>query len=216
MAANLTQSAAAALLLFFCAAEPYAQPQGAQDVFRSATETTEACVQSIFQSTEFAPLRGHFPYRADRPTLEQMTDGSLATDDQIAALYAIHPRYQACRAEALNAIGPVAPMIGAIFAEAFTEGDAILVELILRNISWGEYARRNQAALARYNPRIIAEVQAMEQAQQRSQEEAARRRQAAVSAFAAWVQQQQVINGMNRARVVNCTAHGISVICQSQ
>jgi hypothetical protein len=48
----------------------------------------------VYNSPEFAPLRRHLPFKVTDATLEQLSDNSLASDDEIKVILALHPQLQ--------------------------------------------------------------------------------------------------------------------------
>ena len=141
-----------------------------------------------------------------RPTLEQLADGSRATDGEIRLLLDVHPRVEACRQQLLDGLTRSTPSFAAILATLYAKADDSFIELIRKRQSWGEHTRQARDLAIQGRSELTAEAERITSGLQQSHEaELARREaaaQAAADAFARYAQTQQIINSMNRP--VNC------------
>lgn len=170
------------------------------------------CVTAVYNSPDFAPLRPHVPLMITNATLEQLTDASNATDDEIKAIYAVYPQTQACRNAALQSLAPLTPTIVPILTAEFEKRDASLIDLVQRKSTWGDHVRSGKEVAITTQAQLITAYQQIEaQLQQSRDAELARRQaaiQAAANAMAEYGQRQQMINNMNRPVFTNCTSSG--------
>src|SRR5215472_10088091 len=88
---------AIATLIAGCATAAQRQYQTMVSNDRSAVQDLQACTTAVYDSPEYAPLRKHFPYKVSDVTLEQLSDNSPATDDEIKLILEVHPKFQSCR-----------------------------------------------------------------------------------------------------------------------
>jgi hypothetical protein len=81
--------AAVAVLLAGCATAAQRQYQAIAVNTRATVQDARACIGVVHDSPEFAVLRPHVPPSPESPTLEQLSDRSLATDGEIRALFEV-------------------------------------------------------------------------------------------------------------------------------
>jgi hypothetical protein len=139
-----------------CAAAP-AGPSG----FQLAKQQLDACVTSVRISPEFQPIikTGHLV--STRPTLDQMADTRLATNEEIEAIRLTHPRMEECRASFVNDVSRNAPTVASIFVTQFAKNEDSLVDLLQKRQSWGDYFRRNRDTAAEAQAQLGAEIQSL-------------------------------------------------------
>jgi len=133
---------AIATLLVACATAAQRQYETIVSNDRSALEGLQLCAANVYNSPEFSPLRRHAPIKIIDATLEQLSDDSFATDDEIKAILQIHPKLQWCRQQALDRISQSTPTLSAIMLVMVTKNEDSLIELIRRKETWGQYTRR--------------------------------------------------------------------------
>jgi hypothetical protein len=215
-AKRATNVAIIVILIAGCSTAAQQQYQAIASNNRSAVQELQACSLVIYDSPEFAPLRRHVPYKATDATLEQLSDNSLATDDEIKIILSVHPHLQSCKKQALDRIAQSTPTLVPIMLRVVSKGEDSLIDLIQKKQSWGAHVRRGRdvatagtAELQTEGQRIVAGLQQSHEA------ELAQRRQAA-EALAQWAQTQQMINAVNRPVITNCNQFGGMVNCVSQ
>ena len=96
-AKRATSILAIAALLAGCATAAQRQYQAMASNNQSAVQDLRICSETVYNSREFAPLRKHLPFKATDATLEQLSDDSLAGDDEIRVILALHPQLRSCR-----------------------------------------------------------------------------------------------------------------------
>jgi len=196
----------AAVLLAGCATAAQRQYQAMASNNRAAGQDLQACVIAVYDSPEFAPLRAHFALPPERPTLQQLSDNSRATDGEVRLILDVHPRIQACRQQALDRVTQSTPSLAAILATLYAKSDDSLILLIRKKQSWAEHTRQVRDLAVEGRSELTAEAQRITSELQQSHEaELARRQaaaQAATDALAQYAQTQAIIANMNRP--VNC------------
>jgi hypothetical protein len=203
--------AAVAVLLAGCATAAQRQYQAMVSNDRSAVQDLQACAETVYNSPEYAPLRRHVPFRVTDITLEQLSDNSFATDDEVQLILETHPKMQSCRKQALDRISQSTPTLVPIMLVVLTKSEDSLIDLIQKKQSWGAHVRRARdaiiagtAELQAEGRRITSELQQSHEAELAQRQAAA---QAAAAALAQYAQTQQIISNMNRP--VNCITMGI-------
>jgi hypothetical protein len=175
------------------------------------------CSAEVYNSPEYAPIRRHVPLRTTDITLEQLSDATKATPEEIAIITATHPRLQQCRRAALEQIAQTTPTIVPIALTLIDKGENSLVDLVQRKQSWGDHVRRVKTAYTEASEQYAQESQRIVSGLELSHEAELARRQAALNALAQWAQTQQVINAMNRPVTTNCMNLGSGMVnCVSQ
>jgi hypothetical protein len=205
---RLVCTLAIAALLAACATAAQRQYQTMVSNNQSAVQDLRVCSEIVYNSAEFAPLRRHIPFKATDATLEQLSDNSLVTDDEIQLILAVHPQLQSCRKHALDRISLTTPTLVPIMLVVVTKGEDSLIDLLQRKQSWGAHVRRVRDAVVAGTAELQAEGQRITASLQQShQVELAQRQAAAQSsadALARYVETQQIINNMNRPVMTHC------------
>jgi hypothetical protein len=181
-----------------------------------AGDQVATCSAAAYNSPEFEPVRPHLPPKLDDATLVQLADQNFPNDNEIAAIVATHPKYNACRQAFLNQLSQTAPSLAAIWAALYTKNEAVTVQLVQKKLPWGEYLTRAKANASDTKLQLNQESQRIVAGLNRSHEAELARRQAAANAMAQYMQTQQIINNMNRPVVTNCNQFGTMVNCVSQ
>ena len=207
--------ALSAFILTGCATAAQRQYQGMVINAQSAGTNIQACVQPVYESPDAAPIRPHIPMNVKDATLQQLSDKSFANDAEINAILVTHPKLNDCRQQFLTQLSQTTPSISAIWASFFAENEQHLIKLIQKQTSWGEYLSGAKLRAADVQLRLTQESQRITAGLERSHEAELARRQAAASAFAQYMQTQEIINNMNRPVVTNCNAFGNTVNCVS-
>ncbi len=165
---------------------------------RSAVDRMKACRLAVYNSAEFAPLRPHIPFDIQDATLEQMTSSSMANDQETKAIYATHPQLQECRHATLESAAETTPTIVPILTDGWDRQDSLLISVVQKKATWGEYLRGSKEIFQEVRARLAAEGVEIAARLQRSHEAEVTRRQAALATFVQQQQNQQLINALNR------------------
>ena len=208
------------ILLAACATQAQRQAQAIQTNTKTVGAQLQACIEAIYNSPDYDPLRPRLPIKAEQATLQQLTDASKATDAEISAIFAEHPRAQECRQSFLQGLSTTTPTFVPILASGYNRTEEFLIDLIQRKISWGEYVRHVKDASLDMQKELMAEGQRIDAGLQQSHQAELARRQAAADALARYAQTQALINSMNNAAhrpvMTNCITVGNTVNCLSQ
>lgn len=111
---------------------------------RAAVAGAQACLLEVYNSPQAASIRPHIAFNPAEATLAQMSDQSLATPDEIAAILAVYPRYKACQRQAIADLSRSMPTAVPILERTYAAGDDDTALLIQRRISWGDRLRRGR------------------------------------------------------------------------
>ena len=203
-------------LLAGCTTAAQRQYQAIKSNNQSALQDLQTCAMAVYNSPELAPLRRHLPFKPTDATLEQLTDASLATDEEIRVILEEHPKLQSCRQHTMDQISQTTPTAVPIFLGIATKSEDSLIDLIQKKQSWGAHVRRIRDVTIAGAAELQAEGQHIEAGLQQSHEAELGRRQAAADALVHYSQTQQIINNMNRPVITNCNRFGGMVNCVSQ
>ena len=124
---------------------------------REMVQATTICLQAVYDSPEGAPLRAHQPFNVRDASLAQLANPAFATPAEVAAITAIHPRYQACQKELLDRMSSLAPSEAPIFAKHFRNTDDDLLSVVQRRMTWGDFTRRPRDRSAASQVLVVAE-----------------------------------------------------------
>jgi hypothetical protein len=201
-----------AALLAGCATAAQRQYQTMASNNQSSVQDLRICSETVYNSPEFAPLRRHLPFKVTDATLEQLSDNSLARDDEIKIILSLHPQLQSCRKQALDRIAQSTPTLVPIMLGVVTKGEDSLIDLIQKKQSWGSHVRRVRDVVISGTTELQVEGQRIMAGLQQSHEAELAQRQAAAQAmaasFAQYAQTQQIINNINRPVFTNCFRMG--------
>jgi hypothetical protein len=206
---------AVAALLGGCATAAQRQAEAIRVNGQAATQQLQACEQAVYNDPAAQPIHRHIPIDVRDVTLEQLTDKSSATDDDISTLLSIHPRNVACRQAYLDQIGKTTPTFVPIIATFYARAEDSLIDLLQKKQSWGEHTRRVRDLSLDARSQLVAEGRHIDSGLARANQAELAQRQAAANAILQYMQTQQVINAMNRPVYTNCTGFGYSVNCVS-
>lgn len=186
------------------------------EVWKATITEAKACSHAVFDAPESAPIRARRPFDIRDATLQQLNDGSFASNDEIKAIYATYPKLQACRRSAVDALAPVTPTVVPIFSESFHADDENLLALVNRKQTWGQYIQKEQENLNVYGKELSAEIQRISTGLRQSYQAEVAQRQQAIQEFQTYLQNQQLINAVNRPAYTTCSTFGNTTNCVGQ
>jgi hypothetical protein len=205
---------ALALTLAACATQAQQQAQNIVTSTTNAANNSNTCVREVFTSADFEPLRADLPFDPTQATLQQLTNGRKATQQQIDAIFVVHPRYQVCRKTALEQFAFATPTIVPVMTNTFAEGDNHLIKLVQKKSTWGEYVQSMKETAVRGEAQMTVEFQRIAAGLEQSHAAELQRRQNAANALAAYAQRQQMIDAMNRPVQVNVQTQPSTTNCR--
>jgi hypothetical protein len=198
-----------------CTTQAQRQFQEIRTTNQEIASELKACTAAVYNSVEFSPLRPHIPLSISDATLEQLSDSSLASPDEIHAIFIMHPKLQECRKPWLTGLAQTEPSVVPIIAASWNKNEDELLALIQQKVAWGAYVRgvrdratETQAAVRVEEGRIVGQLRQENQAE-------LEQRQRAIDALASWAQTQELINSANRPVITNCNAFSNMVNCVS-
>jgi CRISPR/Cas system CMR-associated protein Cmr5 small subunit len=194
------------LLLSGCTTAAQRQYQSIAADNQSAKQNLQACTLAIYNSASYDLLRKHVPYDVNQLTLQQLSDNSFATPEEIDAILMIHPPLQSCRQEFLSQISQTTPSLVPTVAIMLAKAEDSLVDLIQKKQSWGQHVSRVRNALVEGSAQMQAEGQRIIAGLSQSHEAELARRQA---------QTQQILDVMKRPVTTNCNQFGSMINCVS-
>jgi hypothetical protein len=201
------------VLLAGCSTGAQRQSQAIRENDGASGQQLRACAEAVYNSPAFDPIRPKLPMDVRKATIEQQTDSSMATDEQIAAVLDTHPRLQACRQTYLDRESETTPSRVPIISAFLAKSESSLIDVVQRKKSWGEHVRYVKEAFPQFERQLIAENQRIQAGLDQSQQAELSRRQAAAAAFGQYMQTQQMINAINRPVTTNCNRFGNNVNC---
>jgi hypothetical protein len=166
-------------------------PTAAQQQYQAISSSTQAlsqqartCLQEVYNAPEAAPIRPHWAINPTAPTLAQLSDQSLATPAEAAAIQVLYPRYKACQQIVFDGLTRSMPAAASALQQAYAAGDDDFMLLLQRKISWGEGIRRRRDRAIALAAMLQSQGQQMIAALQQQHEAEVARREAAAAALA--------------------------------
>jgi len=164
---------------------------------QTAAQTFRSCSDAVYNSSQFAPIRAHYPESVVQATPQQLADQDYATGSEIKTILQAHPQFAACRTDYLNQLSQPTPTLATIETAAFAQMQNKLIGLIQKKLTWGQFLRQLQDITRQSSRQFSAEAQRIAAGLEQSNEAELARRQAAADAYLQYQQTQQIINNMN-------------------
>lgn len=214
MALRLVLVFLTALILSACATQAQMQARSIATNTDGAVSQFQACADAIASSPDYDPLRARTPLDVNKATLEQLTQTNKITPAEKAAVFKNYANLQGCRQALLENLQHSTPTVIPILAAAYTKNDMLLVQLVEGRITWGQELQAARKLSAETSVELNAEMQRIAAGLQLSHEAELHRRQRAAAALAAYAQQQQVIDALNRPVQVNVHQQPTTTNCR--
>jgi hypothetical protein len=140
--------------LLFCAMVAFAgcttgaqrQAQQTGVATREASAQFKTCTAAVISKPEYTSLLPHTPdLESGQPTMAQLTDETLPSTAEAKLFASRHDEINPCKSRFLSTLSTVRPDIAVVFADSFTAGTSLSVELVEQKITWAEWAKRGQA-----------------------------------------------------------------------
>ncbi len=207
----------ATLALTACATPAQQQAATIRSVAQATMNEFRQCTSYLYSEPQYAPLLPRLPQPQNNflPTMAQMSDNTYPTQSESQLLIAFHDDAARCKQPAIQKIESVAPNLAVVLADAEIEGDRITLQLVKRQITWGQAATQRQAAWAENNRRLVAADQELANNLNAENRAELAQRQQAANALMQWSLMQQAINAANRPVVTTCSDGGAFVNCVS-
>lgn len=123
---------------------------------RYVTNAQNTCFEAIKGDPALRALEGKFASFSRQPPATVLANTDKPTADDVQLLFARRKASQACRKKGLEGMDGVHPSFIGALVELYTGGDALFLQLVTGQMSWGEYARRNMQATAAASDRVNA------------------------------------------------------------
>lgn len=178
-----------------------------------AATSLKECTAAVYHDPQYAPLLIHAPENVRNATLQQLADKHFASDDEVSLLFAIHPRLKECRDNGVDQLARTTPTLVPILTESMMQQENTLVALIRKEITWGDYLRKNRDLASETTVKTTDEIKRIAAGLDRDNRDEIAERTEAISAIARLVQTEQAIAAMQRPRTTNCVVASNDVRC---
>ena len=189
-----------------------------QDATQQSISELKACTESAYSKPEYSLIAAHLssPEMNYQPTMAQLADEKYPSKKEADLLIRYQDDIRACRQPALEKIGGVTPSIAQVLSESGIKGDAIVMQLAKRKITWGQAAEQKQDLLVITQKKILAANSQIEDRLNASHQAEMRERQRQFEASEQRRLMQQSINRADMPTTTNCTSYVANQInCQS-
>jgi hypothetical protein len=182
------------------------------------------CMAAVKNNPIYEPLARRTPFDGrDNATLRQLADTDKANEEEIELIIAANNESTPCRQYVVEGFMKILPSLVTIFVESYHQLEIAMVDLIQRKITWGEYNQRRTVLRDDMNAKGRVEVARLERDFATSHYNELAQRQAALNALAQWadrqtalMQNQQIINRLNRPVITTCSGSAYYVNCTSR
>ena len=149
------------------------------------------------------------------PSLEMISSSEKVTEKKIEAFSNFHALLQPCRKIIIDGTQRDLPFYTPIFSEQFVNTDGLLLRLIKREISWGEYNQQKRDIAICFSKKIMNAANEVNQRLGKAHYDELAVRQRAMSSLQSYYNQQRLINAINKPTFTNCHYFGNSIQCTS-
>lgn len=193
---------------------------------REATQRVKICTEYIENKPVYQSLFNRLP-RPKNITPMHMADTSKPTKEDVKNIIAVYNEDAQCRKQSIEDMSRIVPSTVPILVDGYRANDLVTAELIERKISWGEANKRRSDIYSDVQAKFRAEGSRVEEELKMSHSAEIANRQAALNAVGnslqEWgkqqqaqadrMQNQQLIDNLNRPRSTNCQIIGNTVQC---
>jgi hypothetical protein len=155
-------------------------------------------------------------------TRAQLSDEGFANDEEFSSLIKYHNETAICRQQLIMDYMTVDPGAIPILTEYWQAYDCVLVDLITRKVTFGEANKKHAALLSAFILKVHAHYSQVVRDLAAAHDGDMQQRPSAFLALSQWFQQQQMlmqnqqlINAVDRPVITNCYRVGNSVQCTS-
>lgn len=213
----------ACLLIASCQTMAQRQAISIRENTLEANQKARACVHAIEVNPSYQSIAQHIPLNGNvEPTLAQLADKGVPSKKDIQIIIAVHNDLSVCRERAIEDYMKATPSIIPTLVQAFHASDLVTVDLIQRKITWGKANKKLLALKDKFRAKLQDAFNQIDRNLTASHRAELEQRQRAIDALSQWsyqqqvlMQNQQLINTLNRPVTTNCTAYGNSVHCSS-
>lgn len=210
-------------LMASCQTSAQKQANTVMENLKITVQKLGVCEKDVSANPMYRPLGNCFPSGGNAPTLMQLTNKKLPTDEEVQLIISWHNDRARCRVIRIEGLMNSVPGLVPSTVEHYYDTDLVLADLIERKITWGEANKKFHALNLEFQQKwtqiafdFMKELTASHQAE-------LAQRQAAYNSLQQWRQNQEVlrqnqqmIDSLNRPVITDCTRLGNSVHCTSR
>jgi hypothetical protein len=149
-----------------CASKTPPEAVRVHAIAASDASAIDACWRKVRASPQHQALKDRMGDHADSPTATMKSNPAKATPQEAGLLQSLQQDYLApCRKMALESAAKVHPSIVAILTDSYARADANTAQLVVRQITWGEYVSENQAIVTHRRAELLAAGETMQKQQ---------------------------------------------------
>jgi hypothetical protein len=143
--------------MFSCSTAAQRQASFIRENDQVAKQKLMDCLHKVEINPDYHSLAEHMPIRGNvNPTLEQLADNGLPTDQDIRVIFAFHNEAEYCRLQLIEDYMKFIPGIVPTLTQFNHQSNLISVDLIQKKITWGEANKRRLALKDEYRGKIQA------------------------------------------------------------
>ena len=211
------------VLMCSCQTAAHRQSISMKEGTQTAQQKVKDCMSKIAANPAYKSFAQHMPLGGTvYPTLTQLADDNLPTAEDVKVIIALHNDMAPCRERLIEDAMNVNPGFIPTMLQFYNGSDLIMVSLMQRKITWGEANKKRSALINDFMAKMQVVGSQIDRELAASNQAELAQRQAALNALSQWANQQQVlmqnqqmINSLNRPVITNCTRYGNSINCSS-
>lgn len=191
-----------------CATMAQKTARSDHDALVAAKAAMTACIAPINSDPQYAPLTAYMSF-AGSPTIEQMTNTTFATPEQVKLVESRLDRLTSCDQAYINAVSSVSPDLGQPYADWLQAETQLAVNLVQQRITWGQFdTERDKIGTqgVQQAQQVYGELQG-ELAQENEEEQEARARALANVSAALAASQPHTTHCTSFGATTNCTSY---------
>lgn len=193
---------------------------------KESAQRSKECFEYIENKPAYQNLFSRLP-RSNKITPMQMADTSRPTAEDVTNIIAVYNEDAQCRKLVIEDMSRIVPSFVPIFINAYRTQDLVTADLIERKISLGEANKRRSEIKSDTEAKLRAEESSLKQELKMAHSAEISNRQAiglaVTDSLSEWgkqqqaladrLQDQQLIDSLNRPKSTNCQVFGNTVNC---
>jgi hypothetical protein len=106
----------------------------------------KACMSAVREEASFSAISSHFgDVATGKFSMAQLADTTVPTPGDAALMARYYDETTSCRRVMADSIAQLVPQTEPIFQKAMSEQETITKPLVMRQISWGDFASKTEA-----------------------------------------------------------------------
>jgi hypothetical protein len=216
MRVGIIAIAAIGLLAAGCATQAQMQANKIRAGYKETVASFNTCVEAATQPVKTSGLLSHFPLNTREVTTAQMADDTYPTAVEKQEVASFHDAVTKCRNQEAESLSSFAPSVATVIYENNNRSDAITLYLVQGKLTWGQYVVSIKENGTKYTGELQRAERQIDQQLQVDNQAELDRRQRALDSINNSLQQQQMINAINRPVTTSCSRFGSTVNCVSR